>query len=270
MSIRVASFDMGYINFAQYVEDFDKEKMRELEFKYKALPSKLQRKVKGVMNPEVADLIEEMILLGSRVSTGVYDFTTESGQSLDVPVRRALLDHLNKYKWLWHTCDIFVIEQQYFNTFTPKGKKKSPSAGGAGANVDAIKIGEIVFTWFLEKYPDAIVMYFGSQHKTQILGAPWKMTKPERKKWSVEKAREMYTLRGDKDMITIFNLADHVKGKRLNTQQKIDKCLSEYECETEDAKELAIKIINKQKLDDVADTFTQLQAFKFKTMIACF
>lgn len=271
--IRLASFDMGSSNFSQYVEEFDPEIMYKLEARYKALPEHLRRKTKGPMNSKIEELLRETTLCGTRITTGVYDFTVEIGQGWDILSRQKFLNHMERFKKIWNTCDIFIIEQQYFNTGF-KGKK--PKFGGAnqpngGANIDAIKIGEATFMWLLQKYPDVPIMYFGSQYKTQIFGAPWKMTKPERKKWSTNKAKMIYTERKDEDMIKLFELAEAVKRKQINTKAKIQTFVDDYECDSLDAKELALKIIkDKQKLDDVGDSCTQAQAFKFKSMVGCF
>jgi hypothetical protein len=265
--IRIASFDIGHCNFAQYVEDVEVDKMLELEKKYKSLPKGLQRKVKGPMSEEIEALLLETCLSGSRVTTGVYNFTSESAQGLDIQARKGLLCHLQSFIDTWQTCDIFVIEQQYFNMGVGKNKQ---SAGSA--NIDAIKVGEATFMWILERYPDKEIMYFGSQNKTQILGAPWKMSKPERKKWSAKKAEEMYTLRKDSDMIELFRIAEEVKRKRLSTDEKVQVFIQNYTLtEDKDVHALALKIVKeRQKLDDISDAFTQLQAFKFKTMVGCF
>lgn len=287
--VRIASIDIGRCNFAQYVEDFSSTEIVKLEERYKKLPKKLKRRVRGKTNPEIEKLLEDTVLCGTRVQTGVYDFTGEKEKNseecdeydldeknvetgLTMQIRLNLLEHLNKYRYLWDTCDIFVIEQQFFNspTFNKKGTGRK---AGSFANVNAIKMAEAVFVWFLDKYRTSkIITYFGSQFKTQILGAPWKMTKPERKKWAIEKSYEIYTKRGDEDMINIYNLSEAVKRKRINSEARIQKFKDEFPCETEDAQELADKIIReKQKLDDCyGDAFLQAQAFKFRTMVACF
>jgi hypothetical protein len=147
-------------------------------------------------------------------------------------VRRALFSHLEKFRSLWDICNVFVIEQQYFNTFTPKGRKTR----GTEANVKAIKIAEGVLAWFLINYPEREIEYFGSQYKTQMLGAPDKLNKPQRKKWSVEK--------------TITDFERLGKDKELEHLRKRKK--------------------QKQKLDDMCDAYVQCQAYKFRFLIGEF
>lgn len=272
--IRLVSIDIGKINFAQYIEDFDSNDILTIEKKYDNLPKKLQRRTRGPMNDQVWNILLEVVLSGMRVHTGVYNFTSGEvdvyGERLwDNTARLNLIKHLRNFEYLWDSCDIFVIEQQYFNASVPGGKKKRKSA--SGANVDAIKIAEATYMWFLDKYPHKTIMYFGSQYKTQIFGAPFKLDKPGRKKWSTERAKDFYTMREDQDMINLFNLAEAVKRKQIKTLERVQSFKSQYPCESEDAEELSTKVIcEKQKLDDSSDCLMQAQAFKFKTMIACF
>jgi len=272
--IRLVSIDIGKINFAQYIEDFDSDDIISLEKKYKNLPKKMQRRTRGPMNSEVWDILLGVVMSGLRVQTGVYNFTSDEtdayGERLwDNTARLNLIKHLKYFEYMWDTCDIFVIEQQYFNATSFGGKKKAKSS--SGANVDAIKIAEATYMWFLDKYPHKTIMYFGSQYKTQIFGAPFKLDKPGRKRWAIITAKEFYTLREDKDMIKLFELAEAVKYKRITTEERVLLFKSQYPCESEDADILSTKIIcEKQKLDDDSDCFIQGQAFKFKTMVACF
>ena len=104
------------------------------------------------------------------------------------------------------------------------------------ANVDAIKIGEMVMTWFLINYSDREIMSFGAQFKTQMLGAPGSLTKHQRKKWAIEKAKEIFEQRGDEEALEMMT-----KGKKAG-----------------------------QKQDDVADACVQCQAFKFRHMVGLF
>ena len=265
MTLTFASIDIGYRDFAQYIEEFSIKKVKELEAKYDRLPKKLKRNAKGPMNNKIKKILHECTLSGKRIQTGVYDFTLSKNQGLDNNTRLALLQHLDRFILLWDRCDGFIIEQQFYNIQT-KGRGKNK----AGVNMDAIKLGEACYMWFLYKYPNKHISYIGSQYKTQIFGAP-RMKKPERKKWVTSLAKEMYVDRDDKDMINIYDLKEYVKGKRVKTEKRIKEYHDLYPTESEDSKELAEKIISdKQKLDDVSDAFVTLQAYKYKTMIACF
>jgi hypothetical protein len=243
MSYTIASFDIGVKNFAQYVETTDLQKLDELSKKYHStIPAALRKRVKTILTPEISDILEEMFLIGERKEMGVYDLTrdvspgeTDDGgdQAYDMESRRNIFKHLESYRATWDTCDMFMIEQQYFNmtTFGPRGAKKTK---GGDANVKAIKIAETVASWFLITYPTKKVIFFGSQYKTQSLGAEDGLTKPQRKKWSVDKAVDILTKRGDEYALDFMKRS---------------------------------KKISKQKQDDVCDTLIQCQAYKFREYI---
>jgi hypothetical protein len=271
MKIQLSSFDIGLCNFAQYVEQIDVDKILNLEKRYKRLPKNKQRRVGGKMCPEIEQILKEVSLAGKRIQTGVYDFTGEGVTELNLAVRKNFLKHLYDYIYLWDNTDIFIIEQQFFNT-PSFGKKRGPTRGkSSSGNVDAIKMAEALYMWLLDRYPNKVICYFSSQFKTQILGAPFKLNKNQRKQWATEKAKEIYQSRTDVDMSNIYELSEAVKRKQFKTEERITEYKERYECESKDTKELANKVIReKQKLDDVSDAFIQAQAFKYKTMVACF
>lgn len=232
MKIIAASFDIGKCNFAQYIEKFKTE--------------------------DVGNNIDDVATSGKRLQTGVYDFTDGVGGQLTDAVRLEMLEHLNKYIKIWDKCDIFLIEQQYYNVGFRRNR---------GVNLDAIKVAEILYTWFLGRYPCKTVMYFGSKHKTKIFDTK-KMDKKQRKTWAVEHAEKYYTDRGDEDMVNLYKLSRSVKGKRINTEERAQTFRDDHPMETPDVKNLAEKVIwFRQKLDDTSDAFMQLQAFKYLTLV---
>jgi len=267
--MRIASFDIGKKNFSQYAQDTDLDLIIKLQNKYKSLPKNKQRRVKGDMNSDIEDILKQIYLAGTQIHMGVYDFRLhKDSDKLDMPTRKNLLIHLNRYRRLWKTCDVIVIEQQYYRTFNPKKKGRNK---GTEANVDAIKIGEATLMWFLDKYPQKEIMYFGSQFKTQILGAPWGLTKSQRKNWAIEKTREIANLRNDTEMIEIFNLKDRIFRKRLTKEDKIQEFIDSYPGTKKYTKKLAVRMVReRQKLDDVSDSCVQAQAFIFKYLVAEF
>lgn len=265
-NIRIASFDIARINFAHYIEDFPKQIIDNLKSRYSSLPPKLQRRVQGPMNDKIEEILEEIYKNGERVHMGVYDLRSENSDRFDMTIRRNLLSHLQKFKRLWDSCDIVVIEQQYFRTF-PRGRRRS----GTEANVDAIKIAEATCIWFLTTYDNKDVTYFGSQFKTQILGAPPKLNDSERKKWAISKNLEIHKLRGDKQVQDLYELKERIKRKRMNSEEKIRSFTDDLKNYSEDIKRLADQTVRyRQKFDDFSDACLQLQAFKFRKMITNF
>ena len=233
--IRIASFDIGKKNFAFYTEDCTAKLMLSLEKYYSSLPKKFQRKVKGFMNEKIEGILQKIYKDGKRVSggMGVFDIReNKSSNDLDMQTRMNMHKLLESYEWLWDTCDIILVEQQYFNISNGRKTKSS------GANVDAIKLAECCVNWFLIKYgPFKDIIYFGAMYKTQTLGAPDKMTKSQRKKWSVEKGQKIFTSRKDQEAIDFLN-----------------------SCKTSSGR--------KQKQDDVYDCVVMTQAYKFRKLVS--
>ena len=266
-TIYLASFDIGKKNFAQYVEECNVETLYALRDRYRALPKIKQRRVKGKMNDDIADILKEVCLGGTRIHTGVYDFReNKESDELDMSVRKNIIKHLEKYEYMWNKCDGFIIEQQFFAKFKQSGGRGSKTQ----ANIDAIKIAEGTLMWFLGNYPHKEVMYFSSTFKTQMLGAP-QLKEIGRKKWAIEKAKEIYVERNDENAIALYDLSLTVKGKRMNSEEKIQGYLDRFTGQGEDIREVGEKVIRyKQKLCDISDAMLQLQAFKYRTFIGEF
>lgn len=263
--IRIASFDIGKKNFAHYIEEISHSDIEELANEY-ALVKKSKGNIIPTKSPEYKDFLQKVYAKGRRVHTGVYDIRNAEKQDvLDIDTRKNLIKHLSSFEELWRTCDAFIIEQQYFRPST-KGRR----SGGTEANVDAIKIAEALMIWLLGRYPDKIHGYFPSTNKTQLLCAPPRLGRKEVKMFCFEEAKKLYTLRNDQGMMELFNLQATIKGKR-NLEKKRDEFLKgvpSYESgEADGTKDLADKILLRQKLDDVCDACTQLQAYKIKHLI---
>jgi len=265
--IILASFDIGKKNFAQYVEECDVKSLYSLRDRYQALPKTKQRRVKGKMNDDIAKILEEVCLKGKRIQTGVYDLRDDKeSNELDMGTRKNIARHLETYIPLWNRCEGFIIEQQFFAKFNQTGGRGAKTQ----ANIDAIKIAEGIIFWFLGTYPTKEVMYFSSTFKTQMLGAP-PLKERERKFWAIDKAKEIYTKRKDKDAVALYDLSTIVKGKRMNSEEKIQGYLDRFPGEGEDIRETGEKVIRyKQKLCDISDAMLQLQAFKYRTFIGEF
>ena len=98
----------------------------------------------------------------------------------DNPLLYSILQWLDTHKSVLDKCQTVIIEQQL---------KTNPFAQ---------KIEHMVHAWFLINYGlKKSISPFPSTHKTRVLKAPKKMTKPERKKWAVDKATEILCGRGD-------------------------------------------------------------------------
>jgi len=105
-------------------------------------------------------------------------------KSLDKFIFLRLTQLLDSYKKYFDKCSTIIIEQQM--------------SFGSRVNTMAIKIAQHVYSYFLFRYGDSkTIIEFPSYNKTQLLGAPSGMDKPKRKKWAIQEADKIWTLRGD-------------------------------------------------------------------------
>jgi hypothetical protein len=201
MTTTIASFDIGKCNFAFYIEEFDSDKLLSLK------STKREGK-------DFEDIMSTIYLNGNKVLYRNLDLTvgTEKRKYLDKKIYTNMITELDKYKEFFDKCSIIVIEQQM--------------SFKLAQNTMALKLGQHCYSYFLFRYGDTKeIVEFPAYYKTQILGAPKKLTKPERKKWATEKCVDILMERGDMDTLD--------------------------------------EIMSKKKKDDLADVLIQLQSFKF-------
>lgn len=224
MKTYIASFDIGKVNFAFYVEEVD---TRELEV-MTTIPKNRRYKSDGTPTEDFERLISSIYLTGNTILYKNLNLTegTEKSKYLDPKIYHNMIKELDKYRDIFEKCSIIVIEQQM--------------SFKNAQNTMALKLAQHCHSYFVFRYPitevDNIifddskeVVEFPAYYKTQVLGAPKKagksMTKPERKKWATEKAIDILMQRGDVETL-----------EELTTSRK---------------------------KDDLADTLIQLQSFKF-------
>jgi len=225
--MRIASFDIGKKNFAFYIEEFDEKAIESL----KSITNGYNED--GTITEEMKELLDQIYMNGKTILHKNVDITQNCDKKayLDPETYYNMKDVLESHIKDFETCSVFLIEQQM-----QFGRFKN--------NTMAQKLGQHCYSYFVYKFGrEKEVVEFPAYHKTQVLGAPkipgkpykngrerWKsMTKPNRKKWSVSKAKEILEKRGEIDVL-----------KELTTVKK---------------------------KDDLADTLTQLQAYKYLTFV---
>lgn len=221
----IASFDIGKKNFCWCIEECDEKNLSSIQ----NISKKEDRFSKdGTASLEMKNILKNIFENGKIIDHQNTDLTSlcKNETSLEIQIFVNMYELLEKFMNLWSKCDFFVIEEQMHF--------------GIKTNFMAVKLAQHCFSYFVFKFGKSKpIIDFPSYHKTQILGAPkiegkpyksglirYKaMEKPARKKWAVEKAIEILSFR--KDFQTLNNLT------------------------------------SKKKKDDLADTFLQLQAFKY-------
>lgn len=213
-SIWLASFDIGKKNFAFCVEEVDCSKMEDLT----NIPYRQRYYKDGTYTAEFRHLMKEVCLNGKIILLENVDLTEGTAASLylDPMVFIHMTQTLDKYRHIWDQCTTFVIEQQ-----VSFGNKR---------NTMALKLGQHCMSYFIFTYAHfKQSIEFPAYHKTKVLGAPAKMSKYERKMWSVNRALDILTDRGDESTLK--------------------------------------SITSRKKRDDVCDCITMLQSFKYLVMV---
>lgn len=214
MTVYAASFDIGKCNFAFYIEEFNTGNMSTLT----NIPRNKRYNPDGLPTKEFEEVMSSIYLNGNKILYKNLDLThgTEKSKYLDKKIYINMINALDEYKEYFEKCSIIIIEQQM--------------SFKSAQNTMALKLGQHCYSYFAIRYGETKeIVEFPAYYKTQILGAPKKggkaMSKPERKKWSTEKAVDILMERGDMETLE--------------------------------------EIVSKKKKDDLADVLIQLQSFKF-------
>jgi hypothetical protein len=108
--VRILSIDIGLKNFAQYVEEIPENDILEI-----------RRKIaNGVSKEECARIVSGY---GVPIELSVHDLTVatanteEKTQSFSIDDRKSVIRHLDGNIELFKTCNVVVIEQQFFNSY---------------------------------------------------------------------------------------------------------------------------------------------------------
>lgn len=218
--IWVASFDIGKKNFAFYIEEIDITEILNLP----KIDKNKRYNLNGTITDEFKENLNKIYLNGKNILFENLDITKncQKNSYLELEMFYNMTEMLDLYEDFWKQCDIFLVEQQM--------------SFGKNRNTMALKLGQHCQSYFSIKYGRNVdIIEFPAYNKTNILGAEKIYTgkgknkyktidKPARKKWSIEKAKDIFTLRNDLESLEI--------------------------------------ILSSRKKDDLADVLCQLQAFK--------
>lgn len=210
-TVWLASFDIGKKNFAFCIEEVDVSRLESIP----NLPFYERYNKDGSLKDGFKQIIQTVSSTGKIILLENVNLTENTDKSLylDAKVFLNMTKLLDKYKDYWDKCSTFVIEQQM--SF---GKRKN--------NTMALKLAQHCLSYFLFHFAEfKTAIEFPAFHKTKVLGAPKKMSKPERKMWSVNQAILILMDRNDRESLE--------------------------------------KITSHKKQDDYADVITQINAFKY-------
>ena len=188
--ILIACFDIGKKNFAFNVDRVNISKLSNIE----NVPLKNRYMKNGTPTSDFYKTMTNVCKSIKTLKVENLDLTTgcDKKQYLDPRTYINMYNTLEKYKEIWDKCSVFIIEQQM--------------SFGRKNNTMAIKLGQHCYSYFLFNYGVfKEIMEFPAYHKTKVLGAPRKLSKPERKKWAIEKAMSLLSQRGDNEIIDKLN-----------------------------------------------------------------
>jgi hypothetical protein len=192
--IYIASFDIGYKNFAFYVEECNIDMLSESNDTN--TDTNDEEKLNDVFMNGTTVVYENTNIDMKKVSSNqsnksIKSSNKSSNQSkpFDYDILHNLTTFLDGYSHIWEKCEIFIIEQQM-------------QFGYRKTNIKALKIAQHCWSYFSLRYgKDKMIVDFPSSCKTKILCPTEKMNKTRRKKWCVEKSIEIFIQRGDDEMI---------------------------------------------------------------------
>ena len=234
--MRVASFDIGKKNFAFCIEEFD-----ELELSELTIPA-VQYNPNGTLTDEQELVMEKVFSNGTIILHRNENLTKncDPKKKLDPETFHNMTELLEKYTAQWEECDTIIIERQM--------------SFGNKLNLMAVKLAQHLYSFFIVKYGKKIpVIEFDAFHKTQVLGAPktisytkkgklkyTSLSPTQRKKWAVEKCKEILESRGETDAIE--NMLESTELTKTGRPKK-------------------------KKLDDLSDVVCQVNAYKYLAFV---
>jgi hypothetical protein len=180
----VCSFDPGVVNFSFLIEEYDMDILSKI-----ICPSTKQR---GSDSEIYTDFLEEFYHCSRTVYYKNTDISCDnkitSNKCLTPEIFLKLTELLDFHRDYLDKCDEIVIEEQM--------------SFGKRVNLTAIKIAQHIYSYFSIKYGNKKkISIIPAYNKTQLLGCPGGLLKAQRKKWVIEKANEIYTVRGDLDNV---------------------------------------------------------------------
>lgn len=198
----IASFDIGKKNFSFYVEEYDEK------LEYEKIPNSKKYNADGTPTEQFEEILNKVYLNGEKILLENVDITKgcDPKAKLDPETFHNMTDILDHYSEIWDKCSFFIVEKQM--------------QFGRQINPMAMKLGQHCYSYFAFKYGRfKSILEFPAYHKTQVLGAAkiagQKKTKagkisyktidkPKRKKWCIEKAKEILELRNDQESLGII------------------------------------------------------------------
>ena len=180
---QIAAIDPGKNNFAFTVMRFRMDVVSEI-----SLPKKKDRYLgTGEPSPAFLQALNELWQCPFEIAAleNVKLVTDDKGTHVGNSTLCSLTRLLDAYTSLWDTCNVILIEKQM--------------GFGKAHNTLGLRIAQHCLSYFLIRYDQfKDIIEYAAYNKTQVLGAPKGMSKPERKKWAVQQAKSILELKDER------------------------------------------------------------------------
>jgi hypothetical protein len=173
-NIWIATVDPGKKNFAFIIQEIDLDKFNAIKFVNKDDRYNEDGTHTRAFKSNIRDICKcSKVILWKNV-----DITCGTKKYFDDKLLYELTSVLDSFKDYWDKCHYVIIEEQM--------------AFGTKHNTMAIKVAQHTQSYFIFNYfRFKTIVMFQAYHKTKVLGALKGITKPQRKKWSVEFVKEL-------------------------------------------------------------------------------
>ena len=203
--IYIASFDLGFKNFAYCIEAYDIDTLCSIK-----KPNKLMYKSDGTPDINTLEFISKIQESGTTINISNTDISDiDDNGKVEKETLCNLASFLDSQSHFFDMCGYIIIEKQMFF-----GNKKNPKA---------VKLQHFLESYFLLRYGRLCnIVIFPAFHKTRVLGAKkeqilgkskkkWKVVnKTTRKIWAINTALKMLLYRGD---MFFYETIDQMKKK---------------------------------------------------------
>jgi hypothetical protein len=178
-NIWIASFDIGSINFAFYIEEINITELKNI----KNIEKNKRYNINGTCTDEFLEILNKIYKNGKKILINNVNLTdnTDKKKYFDIELCHNMNDLLDTYKEYWDNVSYFIVEMQM--SF---GKK---------INTKALKLAQNCESYFMFNYGRfKKIIEFPAYYKTQILGCEKikkiknykNIDQRSRKKWSIK------------------------------------------------------------------------------------
>lgn len=224
--IWIASFDIGSKNLCFSIEEYP------INMNIKLIDYMKRYNIDGtpteLFNNQLKEIYKKgkLILFENKDITEGCDTSEPRYKYFNPLLYNNMYKHLDTFKDYWNLCDHVIIEEQMWS--------------GINRNPKACRLEQHCLSYFVFFYNNfKNIQSYPSYNKTQILGAPKEkiitktgkiryksISKPERKKWSIIRAKEVLEVRNDLNTLEFYNKKTKRKIKLDDISDTILQCIS--------------------------------------------